>query len=276
MSILEGLLGLGSGAAGGALLYDAYDDLGQIGQQAQTGANALAQDALDQTRFNPYSVQTATGSTQSVGADGSVTQNLSQREQAIQDAAFAASQGMLSSAAGSTEDRTQSVYDRIRALQSQDEGRAALDLENRLFAQGRLGTSSDLYGGSTPEMLAMQSANARARNEAALQAMNQAQSEQMQQANLANAFLGMGYVPQGQLLGAGQSGFNNAQLAQQGQLTGAELYGEASMGGLEALLGAGQGQANLAGNLGASLLGGSLSSAAGDEGWLSALGELFK
>lgn len=274
-SVIEGLLGLGGAAAGGSLLYDAYDTLGDIGREAQTGADALAQDALNQTRFNPYSVQTTTGATQSVGADGSVTQNLSAAEQAIQDQAFAASQGMLSSAAGSTADREQSVYDRIRALQRQDEQRAALDLENRLFAQGRLGTSSDLYGGATPEMLAMQSANARARNEAALQAMNQAQAEQMQQANLANAFLGMGYVPQGQLLGAGQAGFNAAQLAQRGQLSGAELYGEASMGGLEALLGAGQGQAALAGNIGSALLGNSLNSATGEGGWLSALSELF-
>jgi hypothetical protein len=44
------------------------------------------------------------------------------------------------------------------------------------------------------------------------------------------------------------------QLAQRGQLYGAGLFGEASMGGLEALLGAGLGQANLMGQLGTGLL----------------------
>lgn len=275
MSVFEGLLGAGSALAGGMLVQDAYNELGQIGAQAQAGANQIAQQGLEQTAFNPYSVQTATGSQFRTGDDGSVNMTLSEREQAMQNAAFAASQGMLSSAAGDTTQREQDVYDRIRALQAEDEAQQALALENRLFAQGRLGTSSDLYGGATPEMLAMQRANARARNEAALQAMNQAQSQQAQQAQLAQAFMGMGYVPQNQLLGAGQAGFNNAQLVQQGQLAGADLYGQARMGGLEALLGASQGQANLAGNVGASMLSGALGNAGGEDGWLEALGSLF-
>lgn len=275
MSVFEGLLGAGSALAGGMLVNDAYGQLGDIGRQAQAGADAIAQQGLQQTAFNPYSVQTTTGGSFRTGDDGSVTIGLGAQEQAMQDAAFAASQGMLSSAAGSTEQREQDVYDRIRALQAEDEAQQALALENRLFAQGRLGTSSDLYGGATPEMLAMQRANARARNEAALQAMNQAQAQQAQQAQLAQAFMGMGYVPQNQLLGAGQAGFNNAQLVQQGQLAGADLYGQARMGGLEAMLGASQGQANLAGNVGSSMLAGSLSSAGGEDGWLQALGSLF-
>lgn len=275
MSILESILGAGSAVGGGMLVKDAYDKLGQIGMQASRGADEIALESLEQTAFNPYSVQTATGANFGVGPSGSVSMAVSPQEQAIQDAALSGAQGMLSQATMDTGAREQSVYDRIRALQAEDEQRQALDLENRLFAQGRLGTSSDLYGGATPEMLAMQSANARARNEAALQAMNQAQAQQQQQAQLANAFLGMGYVPQAQLQGAAGLGYNNAALAQQGQLAGADLYGQARMGGLEAQLGAGQGQANLAGNIGSSLLSGSLSNAGGEDGWLRALGSLF-
>lgn len=275
MSGLEGALGIGSALAGGMLVQDAYEDLGTIGQDAQRYADQIAQQGLENTAFNPYSVQTATGGRFGVDASGNVSMGLSPQEQAIQNAAFGASQGMLSAAAGDQSQREQDVYDRIRALQLEDENQKALELENRLFAQGRLGASSDLYGGATPEMLAMQRANATARNQAALEAIGQAQSEQMQNADLASLFQGMGYIPQANLLETGQAGFNNAQLFQQGQIAGADLYGNARMSGIEAMLGAGQGQANLAGNVGASMLAGSLSNAAGEDGWLKALGEIF-
>jgi hypothetical protein len=73
--------------------------------------------------------------------------------------------------------------------------------------------------------------------------------------------LGMGaltgsYIPQSQLLAAMQGSELYPQLQQRGQLYGAGLFGEASMGGLEALLGAGLGQANLMGQLGTGLIGG--------------------
>jgi hypothetical protein len=68
--------------------------------------------------------------------------------------------------------------------------------------------------------------------------------------------LGGSYLPQSQLLAAMQGSDLYPQLQQKGQLYGAGLFGEASMGGLEALLGSGLGQANLMGQLGTGLLGG--------------------
>jgi hypothetical protein len=75
--------------------------------------------------------------------------------------------------------------------------------------------------------------------------------------------LGMGalagsYVPQSQLLAAMQGSELYPQLQQRGQLYGSGLFGEASMGGLEAFLGAGLGQANLMGQLGTGLLSGAV------------------
>lgn len=275
MSLIEGLLGLGSAVGGAGMVGNAYDRLGEIGQQAQAGSNQIANEAMANTAFNPYGVTTTTGSQFNVGPNGSVTTQLGAQEQAIQDQALGGATGLMQAALQPNAQTEQNIYDRMRALQIEDENRQALELENRLFAQGRLGTSSDMYGGATPEMLAMQQANARARNEAALSAMGQARQDQMQNAQLANSFLGMGYLPQAQLQGMSQAGYNNAALAQAGQLTGADLYGQARMGGLEALLGAGQGQANMIGQVGASMLGGSLSNATGEDGWLSALGSLF-
>ena len=68
--------------------------------------------------------------------------------------------------------------------------------------------------------------------------------------------LGGSYIPQSQLLAAMQGSELYPQLQQRGQLYGAGLFGEGAMGGLEALLGAGLGQANLMGQLGTGLIGG--------------------
>jgi len=66
------------------------------------------------------------------------------------------------------------------------------------------------------------------------------------------------YMPQAQALNALQQGLAAAGLQQRGQLYGAGLFGEAKMTGLEALLGAGLGQANLIGQAGTGLLSGAM------------------
>ena len=203
--------------------------------------------------------------------------------------------------------REQEVFGRIRAMQTPEEERRRLALEERLASQGRLGVQTAMFGG-TPEQLALAKAEQEAQNQASLLAMQQAQQEQRQQAAIGAQFAGLGsniatqrqaldaarqlqalqalqggqnlmagqmglqeaqqrlglgaltgaYIPQAQTLNALQQGLIASQLAQRGQLYGAGLFGEASMGGLEALLGAGLGQANLMGNVGAGLLAGAL------------------
>jgi hypothetical protein len=66
------------------------------------------------------------------------------------------------------------------------------------------------------------------------------------------------YIPQAQSLNALQQGLAAAGLQQRGQLYGAGLFGEAKMTGLEALLGASLGQANLIGQAGTGLLSGAI------------------
>ena len=205
----------------------------------------------------------------------------------------------------STAAREADVYDRIRAVQSPEEQRQQLMLEERLSNQGRLGVRSAMFGG-TPEQFALSQAQTEAQNRAALSAIQQAQAEQAQAGQLGQAFTTLGgqqsalgqqlgqagqtqalqmlqagqgllggglgldtaqqqlaqgalagaYVPQAQLANIQQAAQLYPQLQQRGQLSGAGLYGEAAMGGLEALLGSGLGQANLMGQLGTSLLGG--------------------
>ena len=177
-----------------------------------------------------------------------------------------------------TSQREQDIYSNIRAMQRPEEQRRNLALEERLFNQGRSGVSTNLYGG-TPEQLAMAKAQAEAQNQASLMAMEQAQAQQRQQADIAATFSGLGsttgardlaaqqlqqqlalgnlvgaYAPQNQLLALQEASQLYPQLQQRGQLYGAGMFGEASMGGLEALLGAGLGQANLMGQLSTGLL----------------------
>jgi hypothetical protein len=193
--------------------------------------------------------------------------------------------------------REQEIFDRIRATQLGEEERQRLALEERLASQGRLGVRTSMFGG-TPEQFALAQAQEEAQNRASLAAIQQAQQEQRQQAAIGAQFAGLGsslagrqqamneaqqrmalgaltgaYLPQAQALNVLQQGLNAAQLQQRGQLAGAGLFGEASMSGLEALLGSALGQANLMGNVGTGLLSGALQgSGSGQDGLLSVLG----
>ena len=71
--------------------------------------------------------------------------------------------------------------------------------------------------------------------------------------------LGGAYMPQQQLLSALSPGQTAAAQAQQAQLYGTGLFGEATASGIDALLGAGLGQANLIGTAGSGLLSGGTS-----------------
>ena len=125
------------------------------------------------------------------------------------------------------------------------------------MGQGRLGLNTAQYGGA-PEQFALAKAQEEARNQAAFAAMDQAMREQMQSAELGRQFQTAGYLPLNALLSAYQPGLAGAQLASGLQQTGAGLFGEASMGGLSALLSSRLAQGNLAGQLGQALLGGTM------------------
>ena len=250
------------GVVDGLLTGEAYGRLSDIGREARTGAEALAERQLEQTQFRPFTVTTATGAglgTQ-VTPEGGIetTMGLSPQEVALQNQLLGGAGGFFGQAVQPRDAREQAIFERMRRAQRPEEERQRLALEERLAAQGRLGVSSAAYGGATPEQLAMATAQEEARNRAILGAMQQAQAEQMQEATLGQAFLGAGYVPQQQLMAATQPAQQLAALQQQAQLQGAGLFGEASMSGLEAQLVAEQARANLLGQTGTGLLSGAL------------------
>ena len=181
---------------------------------------------------------------------------VSPEEAAFRNQLFGGAGQFYQQAAMPTGQREAEVFERMRAVQRPEEERQRLALEERLAAQGRLDTSSAAYGGATPEQLAMATAQEEARNRAMLSAMQQAQAEQLQQTQIGQQFLAGSYVPQAQLLSAVTPGMTAAGQAQQAQLYGTGLFGEASASGIDALLGAALGQANLFGAAGTGLLAG--------------------
>ena len=246
-SLFGGKLGnLAAGAITGAGYYDQLKSLQEMGKTAQTGAEALGQDLYSRSQFKPFTVTSGTGATAGWTPEGNLMTTLSPQEQAIQQQMLGGAQGLFGQALGSTAQREADVYNRMRALQQPEEAMAQNRLNEQLQAQGRLGITTAQYGG-TPEQLAQAKAVEAAKNQAALQAMGQAQAEQMQQYNIGAGMLGGAYTPQQQLLSTLGQGTNLAQLAQQGQLTGTGYMGELGMAGLDAYLQSQLGAGNLAG-----------------------------
>lgn len=86
--------------------------------------------------------------------------------------------------------REAEVFERIRATQRPEEERQRLALEQRLAAQGRLGTRTAQFGG-TPEALALAKAQEEAQDRASLAAMQQAGAERQRALGEAQALGGM-------------------------------------------------------------------------------------
>ena len=137
--------------------------------------------------------------------------------------------------------REQEVYDRIRATQLAEEERQRLALEERMFAQGRGGVRTAMFGG-TPEQLAMAQAQEQAQNQAALMAITQAQQEQRQAADIGATYgqLGSNIATQRQALEAAQQAMAMGALqGGMGLMAGGLGLEQAQQGiGLSALQGA--------------------------------------
>jgi len=248
------------GLAGLGLLMNAYSRLGDIGQQGLTLGQSLADTQLSQAAFRPYTVTTATGGQFGMQVDPttgqlSTSMAMSPEEQAFQQRMFGGAGQFFDQAAMGTGDREAAIYERMRTAMRPEEERQRLGLEERLASQGRLGVRTAQFGGA-PEQFALAQAQEEARNRAMLGAMQQAQAEQRQQAALGQQYLMGSYTPQQMLLQGLTPGQTAAAQAQQAQLYGTGLFGEATASGIDALLASGLGQANLMGEAGTGLLSG--------------------
>jgi len=278
-------------------LGDLYAGIGTTGQQAQQAAGQLAAQLPGMTAFRPFTVTSGTSQVMAT-PEGGFSIGLSPAAQAQQDvlrqqANYYLTQpvqglnqmGLVGQQAGNlasefmtqsalpTAMREQQLYNQLRALQSPEEERQRLALEERLAGQGRLGVRTAMFGG-TPEQLAMSKAQQEAQNQAALMAMQQAQEQQARQAGLGTQYaglmgklagqglglqqgqqqLGLGamgasYLPEQQALGMLSAASPYASIADIARRQGAALYGETAMSGLDALMAGRLGQANLVGGI---------------------------
>ena len=237
MATLADLITGGGMIASAALPYLASEEeIGQLRQYAgdvPALAQQISREAAGQAAFQPFSVRMATGGGTTITTDESglpsLQYQLSPEEQALQSGLL----GQVGTMAGATPVTAESLYGQIRAMQTPEEQRQQLALENRLASQGRLGVQTAAYGG-TPEQLALAKAQQEAQNQAAFQAAQLAPALQQSQIQNITGMLGAAYLPQQQALAGLTPAIDIsriAQLARQGQ---AEALYKGGIAGLEA------------------------------------------
>jgi hypothetical protein len=251
---------LGLGGLGASLALQSYEDIGGIGERAYgefTGEGGLAQQLSGMLEFQPYTVTSATGGQFGMTQDPNTGQmqynlQLSPEEQQLYQDQLQRAGTFFEQAAMPTGAREEQVYGRIRDSMLAEEERQRLALEQRLAAQGRLGVTTGMFGG-TPEALALAKGQAEALTNARLKAMDFAGQEQQRLAGLGTGMLAAGYMPQAQLLSGIQPGMTAAEQRRQALSEQAGAYGQTYAAGLEALLTAAQAKANLAGGFGSNI-----------------------
>ena len=97
--------------------------------------------------------------------------------------------GMLTQDPSQRASREADIFQRLEAMQAPERERAGLQLEERLFNQGRGGVRTSMFGG-TPEQLALNKAIQEQRAGSAISAMEQARAEQALQSQQTLAGLG--------------------------------------------------------------------------------------
>lgn len=233
---------------GAGLLTDYYtsqqgiDSARQTGIAAQQLGEKYGQQANTAAQFKPFTVTTGMGST-TAGPNGFST-TLTPEQQAAQQQLFGQGLGLMGSATTGLPERQQTIYDQMAAIRAPGNERARLELEQRLFNQGRTGVNTSAYGG-TPEQLALAKAMQEQQSADLFSARNQGLNEMVTQANVGQTLFNQSYIPQQQLIASQIPGNQIASMVSTGNQQGAVTQAELQKQGLLGLL---QGETN-AGNL---------------------------
>ena len=233
MGAFEDLLQAGAGYAMG---QEGIQGARDIGQRGYTESMTLAEDAAGKATFQPFTVTTGLGQTTTTPTGG-IDIGLSPEQQALQTQLMGQAQGLFGQVGVDPSTAQADLYEQMRAVQRPEEERQRLALEERMLSQGRMGLQSAAYGGSSPELLAQETARQEAMARANLGARTQSMAEQAQALSSASGLMGLGYMPQQQALSALGAGTNVAGLADIGRRTGAQLFGQLGQSGVEALIG---------------------------------------
>jgi hypothetical protein len=265
--------------AGGTAAYGANrygDQLSELGQASEDNLAAVGDQARQDTGFRGFETVSSTGNTVT-NPDGSTTNTLSGANQAVSDQALQSANGLFQEAGVSVADRTNDIFGAAsQALQGQF-AMQNTQLGNDLYSSGRTGFNSASFGGSSEQYANRQSQEQSMLN-AFYGARTQAGQEQLQQAQAAGSLLDSSFTPGAQLTMQQQAGQNNANMAQTGQIAGANLGTQADITGVQANINAQIEQAKIqAGMFGsAASVAGSVGSALDSTGAASAVGDFIK
>lgn len=239
-TLAQQLGGLLSGTGQLAAAYLPYkesstqiDWLKEQGPKLKTAAETIGSTAAGQAQFQPFSVTSGSGTKTSVGAGGGLTTTLTPTQKKIQDDLMA----QIQTSIGTATPTASELYTQMAQMRSPEEERRRLDLENRLRAQGRLGTTTAMFGG-TPEALALEKAIQEQQAADVLTSLTTAPTLAGQNITNIQGMLGAAYTPESQSLAALQPSVNLAQIAQSGRLGESEATYRGGIAGLEAQTGA--------------------------------------
>ena len=192
---LGDLLGIGAAYE----LYDTGQGLIDYLKSQTPGADltAVGETALGELDFTPYSITTGFGSGAIDPLTGQFSTTLTPEQQQLQQSLL----GQATTLAGTAGPTAGELYEQIQATRAPETERARLALENRLAAQGRLGTQTAMYGG-TPEALAMEKAIAEQQSRDILGAQTTAGALEAQRLANVGGLLTQAYAPEQQMLSA--------------------------------------------------------------------------
>lgn len=232
MALADSLFNVGAGYLLGREGEQAF---GELGQQALQGGERLGRQAVEASQFKPYTVTSGLANVRTT-PEGGFGIDLSPEQQALQTQLQGQVGGLFGQVGADPATAQAQLYEQIRAVQRPEEERQRLALEERMLSQGRLGLSSAAYGGSSPELLAMETARQEAMGRANLGARQQSQAEMLQAGQLGGLLQAAGYQPQQQALSLLEASQIPAGYLSQGQRTGATLQGQLEQSGLEGYL----------------------------------------
>jgi len=211
---------------------EAIGDVQALGRQAQERATALAEQGRAGAEFKPYTVTSGLAGI-TTDPSGGFAIELSPEQQALQAQLQGQAAGLFGQVGQDQAAQQAAIFEQIRATQRPEEERQRLALEERMLSQGRLGLGSAAYGGSSPELLAQETARQEAMARANVGARQQALAEQQQALAGATGLLSSGYQPQREALNLLQTSAVPAGFADVGRRTGAELQSQVGRVGLE-------------------------------------------
>jgi hypothetical protein len=214
---------------------EAIGDVQALGREAQLRSTALAEQGRAGAEFKPYTVTSGLANIATT-PEGGFGINLSPEQQALQAQLQGQAAGLFGQVGQDPAAQQAAIFEQIRATQRPEEERQRLALEERMLSQGRLGLGSSAYGGSSPELLAQETARQEAMSRASLGARTQALAEQQQALAGATGLLSSGYQPQREALNLLQTSQIPAGFADIGRREGTELMSQLQRAGLEGRL----------------------------------------